>query len=91
MTTSHYVRFKLNISFDQYLGVYQGVAKTITTISDDGRRVEFPAIKARPFLSPSGIQGHFEMELTSRNRFIALRLLDSAIDRKLDKTPISRI
>jgi hypothetical protein len=80
MSDLNYIRFKLNISYDQYLAVYQGEAKTITTISDDGRRVEFPAIKVRPFLSRSGVQGHFEMELTSRNRFISLRLLESSVN-----------
>ena len=76
MMGSHCIRFKLNLSYAQYLAVYQGAAKTITTLSDDGRRLVFPAVNVRSFLSPSGIQGHFEMELTERNQFVALRLLD---------------
>lgn len=75
MNTTHSIRFKLDLSYEQYASVYRGTAKTITTLSDDGRRILFPAIHVRRFVTPSGIHGHFEMELTDRNQFIAIRLL----------------
>ena len=67
-----FIRFYLDISYDQYLAVYQGIAQSITTISDDGLRIVFPAGKIQRFLTKDGIHGHFEMELTQKNKFVAI-------------------
>ena len=66
------IRFHLNLSYDQYLAVYQGIAKTISVLADDGRRIVFPAGKVQRYLTKAGIQGHFEMELTAKNKFVAI-------------------
>ncbi len=73
MALNQIIRFKLNLSADQYLKVYQGLAKTITTVADDGRRIAFPAQNIKPFLSHEGIYGRFEMELTPENKFVAIK------------------
>lgn len=70
-----YLRFHLNLSYDQYLSVYQGIAKTISVTADDGRRIVFPAGNMQRFLNKSGIQGHFEMELSAQNKFLGLKKL----------------
>ncbi|MBU2570676.1 MAG: DUF2835 domain-containing protein [Gammaproteobacteria bacterium] len=75
MTQSIFIRFRLNLSYDQYLGVYQGLAKTISVIADDGRRIEFPAGNIQSFLTRQGIHGHFEMELTPQNKFVGIKKL----------------
>lgn len=72
----HFIRFKLNLSYEQYLAVYQGRAKIISTLSDDGRRIQFPAGNMQRYLTKTGIQGHFEMELTSENKFVAISRID---------------
>ena len=69
------IRFKLDLSYDQYLAVYQGIAKTVVTIADDGRRIVFPAGNIQRYLTKTGIQGHFEMELTAQNKFIGIKKL----------------
>lgn len=73
--TNQFIRFKLDLSYDQYLAVYQGIAKTVATLADDGRRIVFPAGNIQRYLTKTGIQGYFEMELTSRNKFVAIRKL----------------
>lgn len=75
MADYQYIRFKLALSYDQYLAVYQGTAKTVTTIADDGRRIVFPAGNIQRYLSTQGIHGHFEMELTRQNKFVGIRRL----------------
>jgi hypothetical protein len=75
MTRSIFIRFSLNLSYDQYLSVYQGIAKTVSAIADDGRRIQFPAGNIQPFLTKQGIQGHFEMELTPQHKFIGIKKL----------------
>ncbi|MFI3187611.1 MAG: DUF2835 domain-containing protein [Methylococcaceae bacterium] len=69
------IRFTLNLSYDQYLKVYQGVAKYVSVIADDGRSVAFPAGKVQSFLTKQGINGYFEMELTSEKKFIGIKKL----------------
>jgi hypothetical protein len=76
MTHYQCIRFALSLSYDQYLKVYQGIAKNVSVIADDGRRIAFPAGKVRPFLTKQGINGHFEMELTPENKFICIKKLN---------------
>jgi NAD+--asparagine ADP-ribosyltransferase len=71
-------RFYLNLTADQYLRVYQGTAKRVLVIANDGQRIEFPAQNIKKFLTHDGISGRFEMELTSENKFVAIRKISSA-------------
>lgn len=75
MPQNQRIRFHLNLSYDQYLAVYQGVAKTVVAQADDGRRIVFPAGNVRRFLGKTGIQGYFEMELTEKHKFVAIKKL----------------
>jgi hypothetical protein len=68
-------RFHLNLSYDQFLGVYQGAIKTVVTKTDDGRNISFPAGNIQRFLSKDGIQGYFEMELTAQHKFVSIKRL----------------
>ena len=68
-----FIRFSVNLSYDQYLSVYQGVAKNVSVIADDGRRIQFPAGNIQQFLTRQGIQGYFEMELTDDSKFVGIR------------------
>ncbi|HIG78926.1 MAG TPA: DUF2835 family protein [Cycloclasticus sp.] len=67
--------FELAISADTFLSVYKGHAKAISTLSSDGRRVEFAADKVRQFLTHDGIYGVFEMEITAENKFLSIKRL----------------
>ncbi|WP_026601968.1 DUF2835 family protein [Methylomonas sp. 11b] len=55
--------------------MYQGIAKTVVTVADDGRRVVFPAGNIQRYLTKTGIQGHFEMELAAGNKFVGIKKL----------------
>lgn len=76
MSDIQLIRFRLNLSYDQYLAVYQGFAKTISVVADDGRSIVFPAGKVQSYLTKNGIQGHFEMSLGTNNKFLSLKKLD---------------
>ena len=71
----HRVRFKLSIPADRILSYYQGVAKSVSVLSYDGQRIEFPAERLRPFLSHDGVMGEFELEYDDHHRFVALHKL----------------
>ncbi len=70
-----FIRFRLNISYDRYLSVYQGVSKTVRVKAEDGRIIDFPAGNIQPFLTKDGISGYFEMKLTEQYKFVEIRKL----------------
>jgi len=69
---SQRVRFDINIPAEEILAYYQGIAKQVSVQAYDGRRIEFPAEKLRPFLEHRGVHGVFELEFDDRHRFVAL-------------------
>ena len=69
------IRFSLSLSYEQYAKFYRGLAKNISVIADDGRRIEFPAGKIQPFLTELGIHGYFELKLSVENKFLSLKKL----------------
>lgn len=69
------IRFKLQLGYAQFLQVYQGIAKNVSVIADDGRRITFPAMNIRAFLTREGIYGNFEMTLSAENKFISVKKL----------------
>ena len=75
MSQHQFIRFPLQLSYDQYLQVYQGAAKNVSVLSDDGRRIAFPARNIQSFLTKNGVSGYFEMTLTAENKFIGIKRL----------------
>lgn len=67
------VSFHLSISADDYLRYYQGNARKVSVISDDGHRIEFPAEHLRQFVLHDGVKGRFELVFDKDNRFVDLR------------------
>lgn len=73
---SQRARFDLNIPAKEMLAYYQGIARQVSVIAYDGRRIEFSAEKLRPFLRHSGINGVFELEFDDDHRFVALYCIE---------------
>ncbi|MDX2495838.1 MAG: DUF2835 family protein [Desulfuromusa sp.] len=67
--------FRLQISQQQYLQYYQGTASAVQVISECGKRLHFPAVRLRPFLTHNGIHGRFCLTIDDNNRFIDLQML----------------
>ena len=63
------VRFRLQISAEDFLNYYTGQAKRVSVVSDEGQRVEFPAEHLREFVVADGISGYFELCFDQNNRF----------------------
>ncbi len=77
MTQNQVIRFTLSLSYDQFFQVYQGIAKIVSVIAEDGRRVAFPAGRIQSFLTRQGINGYFEMELTPENKFVSIKRINA--------------
>lgn len=75
MNQHQHIFFSLQITYEQYLQVYQGAAINISVMADDGRRIAFPARNVQSFLTKDGIHGYFEMELSKENKFVSIKKL----------------
>lgn len=61
-------RFRIALSYQQYLHYYQGHVQAIVVRSDEGLRLQLPAARLRPFVTAMGIHGRFELELDALNQ-----------------------
>ena len=68
-STEKYVNIALNISAEEYLRVYQGSAKKVSTIDSEGKRISFPANILQSYVSHDGIVGAFTIVIDENNRF----------------------
>jgi len=72
MTTTvkeKYVNISLCIPAEEYLRVYQGSAKKVSTIDSEGKRISFPANILQSYVSHDGIVGSFTIIIDENNRF----------------------
>lgn len=60
--------FDLNLPAQEVERYYQGT-KTVSALSRDGKRVEFPANILHKFITRTGISGTFEIFFDDDNRF----------------------
>ncbi|OGQ95429.1 MAG: hypothetical protein A2521_06835 [Deltaproteobacteria bacterium RIFOXYD12_FULL_57_12] len=67
------VRIMLNISSEEFLRYYRGQADSVIATTTDGRRIRFPAVNLRSFISPQGIKGLFELTYTAGNQLVSIR------------------
>jgi hypothetical protein len=67
--TEKYINISLCISAEEYLRVYQGSAKKVSTIDSEGKRVSFPANILQSYVSHDGIVGVFTIVIDENNRF----------------------
>lgn len=78
------VQIQLNISPDEFLNWYKGLAKSVVTRAVDGRVVEFPASVLQRFVSPEGVRGTFLLTFDGNNRFVQMERLNPSTNGNLD-------
>ncbi|MCP3867477.1 MAG: DUF2835 domain-containing protein [Gammaproteobacteria bacterium] len=71
------IRFRVALPADRYLSYYQGFASNVIVRSEDGRRIQLPAARLRPFLTKEGIFGRFELILSDLNKLVDIRRLSA--------------
>ncbi len=65
--------FTLNISATDYQAYYRGQSQVVMAQSEDGHRLQFPAIELRKFVSHTGVHGRFEITFTDESKLVNLR------------------
>lgn len=68
--------FSINISSQEYLLHYQGVASQVCVTDINGKIIQFPANLLRQFVTHDGISGSFEMSFDENHRFTGINKLE---------------
>lgn len=63
--------FSINMTTQEFFPYYQGKVQSIIVRSNEGVRVEFPAMHLRNYITTSGIKGQFCLQ-TKNNKFLSL-------------------
>ncbi|MBI2792240.1 MAG: DUF2835 domain-containing protein [Gammaproteobacteria bacterium] len=71
------VIISLSISPNELLKYYQGAAQVVVAQSTTGQRVQLPASILRQFVSPSGIQGCFEIHYSEAGKLTEIVKISS--------------
>lgn len=73
------VILNLFISPDEYQRLYQGAVREVVATSVDGRRIRFPAMILRPWVTHNGIRGRFRIVFDENNRFQKIEKIDGGL------------
>lgn len=60
--------FTLSLSYDDFLPYYQGRAKRVEVRERQGRVLHINAYYLKPFLTPSGINGRFKIQIDANGK-----------------------
>ena len=64
--------FSVSISYRDFLNYYQGYVDKVEVKETGGKILWIHARHFRPFLTPSGLSGHFRLELDGNGNFYSL-------------------
>ncbi|MCG9755560.1 DUF2835 domain-containing protein [Shewanella insulae] len=64
--------FPMQVSYQDFLNYYQGSIDKIEVIDCSGKTLWIHARHFRPFLTTSGIRGHFRLQLDDNGKFVSL-------------------
>jgi len=67
--------FTMALSAQKTQSIYQGQARYIVVESDQGLKLQLPAVNFRSYVTAQGIHGRFKVEIDPDNKIRALRKL----------------
>lgn len=70
---SQSIHFSIRLSYEKYLGYYQGYADDVLVTAIDGRKIQFPAEILKPYLTREGINGNFIIHFNNQNKYQSLQ------------------
>ncbi len=70
------ITLDIYISADEWLKTYTGSVQTVSAISRDRRRVQFPASILKKYLTHFGISGSFNIYFDNEGKFSYIEKID---------------
>ena len=65
--------FNMALSAEKTRSIYQGQARYIVVKTDNGIKLQLPAVNFREFVTVDGIHGHFSVSIDADNKILELR------------------
>ena len=69
--------FTMYVSFEDFLPYYQGVADKVEVKDSHGRVLWINGRHFRPFVTASGVKGHFKLQIDQDGKFVSLKKLSA--------------
>jgi hypothetical protein len=63
------INVRISISAEEFLRLYEGSARDVFAISEDGRSIRFPARILQPYVLHDGIHGRFRIHFDAEHKF----------------------
>jgi hypothetical protein len=63
--------FSIKMTNEEYLPYYRGQIQAIVATTNQGVKVQFPAMHLRQYVTSAGVRGYFCMK-TQNNKFLSL-------------------
>ncbi|ANO52084.1 DUF2835 domain-containing protein [Woeseia oceani] len=73
----NFVVVQLAIDSDRLLRLYQGSARVVVAVAENGQTVRFPANILREHVSHDGVHGRFRIEFAANGKFSRMSRLAS--------------
>ena len=67
--------FHLNLSAQEIINYYQGNATSLSVVTNEGLRIEFPLLHLRRFVGINGVKGYFCLT-SENNKFVSLEKIN---------------
>lgn len=71
------IRFRLEISAQEYLRYYQGDADSVQVTIAGGRTIQFPASALQKHIDQAGVNGSFRIIFDDDNKMISMERVSS--------------
>lgn len=68
--------FRLSLSSDEVMLMYQGHVRRLVVRSEQGLTLELGLEKVRPFVAHNGVHGYFRLKTEDDYRFISLERIN---------------
>ena len=65
----------IHISKEELLKYYQGSAQYVSTSSEDGRIVQFPANRLHPYIGHNGVRGRFRLCYDDQGKLLSFECI----------------
>ena len=72
------LRIDLKIRAEDYLAWYEGTARQVVALSQEGLTVQFPANVLQRYVSADGVQGTFLLTFDDSNKFVRIEKLGAS-------------
>ncbi|MDB1123909.1 DUF2835 domain-containing protein [Vibrio algarum] len=67
--------FRLDIPYHVFLQHYSGAASSVLVYTEQGLKLQVPAMRLRPFLTQIGVKGRFRLTTNELNKFVKLEAI----------------